>query len=152
EGNCSPSCGAAGSRRRWRMIDGELESVFDELFVGDDPPRSVDDALGRLPSDLNLRLASDDDARRTLAELVWMSTALRADARRPAEASFSGVEVASLVAKRETGSLAKALAAPAGNLATVGKTLEKEVKPIRDSVRDAFAFLGDFPGREKRSL
>lgn len=69
----------------------------------------------------------------------------------PPEMPIGRVDMA-LASAPETTSLAAAITAPAGKLADVGKTLDKETKPIRDSVRDAFAFLGDFPPREKRSL
>jgi hypothetical protein len=221
------------------MNDREINDAFDELFVGGDSPETVAEALSRLPGDVRTRVANDDQARKSLAELVWMSKALRCSTPRPsvdfadrtADAAFRssaptemqswrmkmvgtvvaaavllavGVAVwrprpeqpgtapvivkneapqpsaepptlalfdqvkkmmpkippdvplgrmeVALAAKPQTTSLAEAFAAPAGNIATVGKTIEKEVKPIRDSVRDAFAFLGDFPPREKRSL
>jgi hypothetical protein len=219
------------------VIDREINDAFDELFVGGDPPDSVEEAISQLPAELRHRIAVDDVARRTLAELVWMSKALRDSSPRPSS-SFAGrtadaafrtstslnsswrktivgtliaasvlfavgvvvwrpktdqqkhIEIVkveprepsaepatlalldqvkkympripselplgrmdvSLSPKAETTSLAAAIAAPAGKLAIVGKTIDKETKPIRDSVRDAFAFLGEFPSREKRSL
>jgi len=222
------------------MIDRELEAAFDDLFVGDDPPHSTDDAIARLPLSLRSHLDCDADARRALAELVWMSNTLRASPprpsqgfadritnaafqttrppqsrdwrfatvgtiivasllfavalslwppqpeapgvapgiaqvdkkeaapepptlalldqvkkivpRMPSETPLANVEVASLIGKADAGSLAQTFASPAESLTTVGKTLGKEVKPIGNSVRDAFAFLGEFPAREKRSL
>ena len=222
------------------MNDRDINDAFDELFVDGDAPETVAEAFQRLPADVRARIGNDEEARQSLAELVWMSKALRGLTPRPSEhfayraveAAFSrttpiekrswkttmvgtvvaatllmavGVAVwrprtaqpetapaiakkndapqpsaepptlalldqvkkmmpkippdvplgrmeVALAAKPQTTSLAQAFAAPAGNFATVGKTIEKEVKPIRDSVRDAFAFLGDFPPREKRSL
>jgi len=219
------------------MIDRELEAAFDDLFVGDNPPLSTDDAIARLPVSLRSHLDRDADARQALAELVWMSNTLRASPPRPSqgfadritnaafqttsppksrdwrlatvgtiivasllfavalslwpkqpegpgvapgmaetksaaepptlvlldqfkkivpkmpsETPLANVEVASLIGKADTGSLAQTFASPAESLSNVGKTLGKEVKPIGNSVRDAFAFLGEFPAREKRSL
>jgi hypothetical protein len=219
------------------MIDRELEAAFDDLFVGDDPPRTNEEAIARLSSALRCRLESDAESRRMLAELVWMSSILRSSAprpsisfadrvaqtafasalpqrkqnwrfavigsvvaatilfavamslrrpngpgasdfvrddrpspvvepptialldqmrkivpRMPSESPLASVELASLIGKAETGSLTQTFAAPATGLSTVGKALEKEVKPIGNSMRDAFAFLGEFPAREKRSL
>jgi hypothetical protein len=222
------------------VIDREMNDAFDGLFIGGDMPETVAEALHRLPDGVRARVLTDEEARQSLAELVWMSKALRVQTPRPsasfadrtAEAAFrqsaptvvrpwkltmAGTVVAaavllavgvavwrprteqpaappamvkndgplpssaepptlalldqvkkmmpkipsemplgtmqvSLGSKPQTTSLAQAFAAPAGNIADVGKTLGKEVRPIRDSVRDAFAFLGDFPPREKRSL
>jgi hypothetical protein len=221
------------------VIDREINDAFDELFVGGDSPKTVAEALHRLPGDVRARVLTDDEARQSLAELVWMSKALRGLAPQPSESfaerttdaafrqsvpsaarswkmTMVGTVVAAavllavgvavwrprpaqpglappivkndpptlsvepptlalldqvkkmmpkippevplgtmevaLTAKPQTTSLAQAFAAPAGNIADVGKTIGKEVKPIRDSVRDAFAFLGEFPPREKRSL
>jgi len=67
-------------------------------------------------------------------------------------ASLGRSDIASIAVRRETGPLAKTISAPAENFAVVGKKIEQEVRPLRDSVRDAFAFLGEFPVKEKKSL
>ena len=223
------------------MTEPEIDDAFDELFVGANPPATLSDALARLPAEARTRIANDDEARRTLADLVWLSNALKSKSPQPsvgfaeratnavyqtgrpdpswswrsstagiaiaamllfavglvlmrpagngnapelakvepapqgelpAFALFSQVkkltpslsgeqsmlasiarsDIASFAIDRETGPLAKTIAGPAENLATVGKKIEMEVRPLRKSVREAFAFLGDFPVREKKSL
>jgi hypothetical protein len=223
------------------MTERELDDAFDELFVGGRPPSTATEALARLPAETRTQIESDPESMRTLADLVWMTSALQSDVPLPADGfakratdaayqvgeyapksrwtSFVGIgvaaallfgigvalwpkpaqngngpdiakvdpkptdgssalslfdqvtrftpnltgdqamfstlsrtDIAAMAVRRETGPLAKTIAAPAENLVAVGQKIEQEARPLRQSVRDAFAFLGDFPVQEKKSL